>query len=344
MKKEARKRTNLRTKHRKLSGKELSNYVEQLFEERGRDPFETAKKLVLEEADKIESKTIRDALHYLTGYWTDTTRPALLSIACEAAGGNPEATATVAVPLILICGAVDVHDDIIDKSIAKRKHVTLYGKFGAEIATLVGDALLFKGLAMLSEAKQGISNKKREEILRTTKELFFELGDAEALELSFRGRTDLKAEDYLAMVTKKAADAEAYLRISAIIADASEEETDALAGYGRVLGKLIILGDDNSDMLNPSEIVNRIRNEALPLSLLYALENPEPRRLLMRILAKKKITMNDARHILNLTYEAGAFDRMGTLMRNLIKEGKSRMQAMKNPELLEAILDSAYPE
>lgn len=76
----------------RLSGEELSRFVSQLFEERGRKAFEKARASILEEANKLECETTREALRFFASYWTDTTRPALLSIACEALGGDPDAT------------------------------------------------------------------------------------------------------------------------------------------------------------------------------------------------------------------------------------------------------------
>ncbi|MBS7632732.1 polyprenyl synthetase family protein, partial [Candidatus Bathyarchaeota archaeon] len=244
-----------------LSGKELSRFVRETFYKRGIKAFEAAKKAVLEEADKLESPTVKQALHFFVSYWKDTTRPALLSIACESLGGDPAATSPVAVPLILVCGAVDIHDDIIDQSKTKRNHLTLYGKFGKEIALLVGNALLFKGFAMLCEDKTTIQPKQKEAIIKIIKNLFFELGDAEALELPLRGKKNLSPNEYLSLVRKKAADFEAYMRVSAVLANASKQEVEALGEYGRILGMLVVLGDDNADVLDPAELVNRIRNE-----------------------------------------------------------------------------------
>jgi octaprenyl-diphosphate synthase len=333
-----------RAKHKELKGERLSRYVQSLFEKRGEEAFESARNAILEEANRLESKTIHDAFNYLLSYWTDTTRPALLSIACEAIGGDPGATKPIAVSLVLICEAVDLHDDIIDNSVTKGDHLTVYGKFGKEVAMLVGDALLFKGFALLYAIEKEMANTRMEAIIKTVRESFFELGDAEVLELSFKNRTDVRVEDYLAVVRKKAADVEAYLRISAIVGNASPEETEALAKYGRILGMLIILGDDNFDMLHPMEMVNRVENESLPLPMLYALQDPSLKARLAPILAKERISKKDANTILNLVYSAGIFDYVGTYLRKLINEGTESLKHIRNRESLRAIIESTYPE
>jgi geranylgeranyl diphosphate synthase type I len=194
-------------------------------------------------------------------YWHDYTSSGLLSLVCEAVGGDPKSTIPIAIPLTLISGAIDIHDDIIDQSKTKGELATVYGKFGKEIALLVGDALLFKGFTSLFNAvEKGIPAEKVVAIANIVNKTFFELGNAEALELKFRGRTDVSPEEYLQVARKKGADLEAYTRISAILAGASDETIEALGEYGRLMGTIIILRDDMIDMLDPEETIHRIRH------------------------------------------------------------------------------------
>jgi hypothetical protein len=51
--------------------------------------------------------------------------------------------------LLLVLGATDVHYNLINKHKLKNSKLTLYGKFGGDIALLVGDALLIMGLNLL---------------------------------------------------------------------------------------------------------------------------------------------------------------------------------------------------
>ena len=328
----------------KLSGEELSRYISKIFERRGRKALEAAKLKVLEEAEKLECKKAREALiYFINEYWKETTRAALLSIACEALGGNPNIATPIAVPLILIGGAVDIHDDIIDRTKRKRKHLTVYGKFGEDIALLVGDALLFKGLCLLYEASKNIPQHKMRDIFEILKNFFFEMGDAEALEISLRRRALLTVEEYLNFVRKKAAEMEAYLRISAILANGSRKEIEALSQYGRILGMLVIMGDDNADMLNSTDALNRIKNEILPFPIIYALNRPQLKEKLLPILQNKELTRKDAEIIFHIIYKANVFDEIGVFFRKLIEEGRRILMPIKQNELLIWILESTYP-
>jgi len=305
---------------KELSGDEMVEQVEKLLEERGKEALQMARNEVLQE--KVESKEVQEALRYfMTDYWHDVTRPALMSLVCEAVGGDPDKATPVAVSMIVISGAIDIHDDIIDESKTKGSRLTVLGKFDRDIALLVGDALLFKGFTLLYKAiEKGVSTEKASLILNIIKETFFKLGDAEACELRFRGRQDVTPDEYINVVKKKAADVEAYTRISTILGDGTPEEVEVLGKFGRLLGMIIILRDDLIDMIDFEELVHRINREHLPLPILYALQNPKFKSTLNSTLLKKEITEGDAETILEVTEKAEGFKRFRTIMDGMAKE------------------------
>jgi len=311
------------------SQEEVSKQLLKLLEKRGGKALELARKTVLEE--KVESKEVQEALKYfMTEFWHDVTRPALLSLVCEAVGGDPGITTPIAISITLISGATGIHDDIIDQSKSKGSRPTVLGKFGQDIALLVGDALLFKGFTLLYEAvEKGVPAKKIAAISGIINRTFFELGDAEALALQFRGRTDVTPEDYLCVVRKKAADIEAYTRISTILGDGSEEEIEALGEYGRLLGMLAILRADMIDMLDPEETVHRVKKEHLSLAILYALQNPTMKSVVKSIL-KKTIKTKDAEKLSMLVDKAGGFTLMHKCMQELAENAYSKLEKIKH--------------
>jgi len=294
--------------------------LQQFFEHRGRKVFEMAKQAILEE--KVESKEVEKAFQYFaTNYWCDLARPTLLSLCCEAVGGNPQATISAAISTSLISGGIEIHDDIIDLSEVKNGRPTVYGKFGKDIALLVGDALMFKGLALLHRLNMEIGKETFAVVSKVLKSMFFELGDAEALELRFRKRFDVSSNMYLAVVRKKAADVEAHARIGVILGNGTEEETKILSKYGRNLGMLLILIDDNADMIHPRELLHRIRKEHLPFPMLCALEDPKVKPRVISLLKKKRLKKVDAKELFKEVYDGGGFDRVKGIMKNFVEEG-----------------------
>src|SRR5665647_614070 len=67
--------------------------------------------------------------------------PAIMSISWEAAGGINQDISAFGEAIVLLTGAADLHDDVIDKSILKGSNETVFGKFGLNVAILAGDIL-----------------------------------------------------------------------------------------------------------------------------------------------------------------------------------------------------------
>jgi len=292
----------------------------EILERRGRRTLEEAMRTISLEG--IESKHVVNALRHFKSGWRDLTRPTLLSLVCEAVGGNPETTGPVAIAMTHISGAIDIIDDIIDESTVKHSHQTMLGKFGRDVTLLTATALLFTGFTELYKLlEKDVPTKRFERIVKIIKRGFFELGDAESLELNFRERTDVTPEEYLYVVKKKAADVEAHTHIGAILGGGSEKEVQILREYGRSLGMLMILRDDLEDMLDfGGEFPHRVRKEALPLPLLYSLSQPESREELVQILGKKEIDERDARKVLEITHQTEGLKSFGELMWKIVEE------------------------
>lgn len=292
------------------NNEEIIHQVQRLLEEKGRKMLELTKKLMLEKEENIKCDEVRKALRYfLNEYWSDLVRPALVSIACEAVGGNCRKVTSIAVPIMLVTAGIDIHDDVIDQSVAKDRRLTVFGKFGKDIALLAGDAFMFKGFTRLHLALRKFHQEKAASVLEIIEDTFFELGDAEALELGFRVNTNVSPEEYLQMVRKKAADVEAYTHISTLLADGTKEEIEALCKYGRDLGMMAIIRDDLIDMMDEEELMHRLENEALPLPMLYATQNPKAKSLINSILHKGQKTNEDIQRILEITAQNDGFAR-----------------------------------
>ena len=139
---------------------ELVKQVKALLWGRGQEALEIAKQALLQE--KVEFVPLQVALRYfMEEFWVDVLHPALISLACEAVGGSTDATTQIGAAVVLLAGGADVHDDIIDQSTIKDTKPTVFGKFGKDIAILVGDALLFKGLYMLHEACEQLPENQK---------------------------------------------------------------------------------------------------------------------------------------------------------------------------------------
>jgi geranylgeranyl pyrophosphate synthase len=228
-----------------------------------------------------------------------------------------------------VSGGLDIHDDIIDRSKVKNGRPTVLGRFGRDVALLVGDALIFKGLTLLSQLSS-LGQEEISAISKVLRSMFFELGDAEALELKLRNRIDVDPKEYLNVLEKKAADVEAHTRIAAIVGNATDEEIEILGNYGRKLGKLIIVGDDIADAADPEELLHRIRFEHLPLPVFVALKDQALKPQITSILARQNLGELDAQQIFELAFDGGAFSAVEELMADLAEEALADLPILKH--------------
>lgn len=301
-------------------------------EERGTPAFEAAKKAILEE--NFQNKMVRRALdYYAHNLWFDVHHAGLLSLACEAVGGKPNETALIGAATILLRGGIDIHDDIIDRQEKKIDKLTVYGKYGASIAILAGNAMLFKGFTLLDEAIAPFSREKRRTIMDVVKNAFFEIGDAVANELEFRKNPTVAPDDYFNKVIKsKAVGVEAHMRIGAIIGGGTEEETSQLAQLGRTLGILTTIRDEIIDVYEPKELQDRLENEVPPLTILYALKDRQTKEKMKKILGKKRLTQADAYKILDVMVESREYQRLRKYLGKIVMVSLDRTGQFRNTE------------
>jgi geranylgeranyl diphosphate synthase type I len=315
-----------------MSSKKLMEKVKQLLEKRGRKAYEVAKDEILNE--EIDYKPLRDALQYfIQELWHNFQHPALLVLTCESVGGKPEKTTSIGVALILLTGAADIHDDIIDQSKTKGSKPTVFGKFGRDIALLAGDALLLKGFTLLSKACGGLPKKQGETIINLVEDAFFEIGIAEAKETSFKGNWDLAPEEYLDIIRMKAAIADVTARIGAIIGGGSSEEIEAFGRYGRTLGILATIRDDFIDIFEPDEIKNRAENECLPLPVLYVFRDQKVKNKIINILRKGELREDDTYEIVQAITETENMQVLKKEVQVLLESSIQSLKIVENREV-----------
>ncbi|MBC7129961.1 polyprenyl synthetase family protein, partial [Candidatus Bathyarchaeota archaeon] len=175
--------------------KKLGHIVVAELKKRSKKALDFAKKILSEE--QIDDPILRRALNHYLKHWNDFTHPGLFSIACEAVGGNPDNVIPAQAAITMIAAAFDIHDDIIDKSKTKHKIPTVYGKFGAERALLLGDAFLIEGIKLFIESAKTLPEEKQKKALETLKQLIFEVGNAHSKEISLKERKSKAPKEYM---------------------------------------------------------------------------------------------------------------------------------------------------
>src|SRR2546422_573334 len=94
---------------------------------------------------------VRQVAEYIVTSGGKRLRPALLLLACGAAGYRGEARLQLAAVVEFIHTATLLHDDVVDASQLRRGHSTANAAFGNAAAVLVGDFLYSRAFQMMVE-------------------------------------------------------------------------------------------------------------------------------------------------------------------------------------------------
>ncbi len=310
----------------------IGNIIVADLERRSRKGFEFAKQMLL--AEKMEYPKLREALeHYLVN-WKDFTYPGLFSLACEAVGGEPDDVVGTQAAMIMMTAAFDIHDDIIDKSETKHEAPTVYGKFGVEMALLLGNAFLLEGFKLLVDSTTKLPKEKGKTTLEKVKGLLFEVGNAHALEIGLRAQKNLAPEAYMKIVEMKSASIEAEMQLGALFGGGKKMEVETLAKIGRILGVLGTLREEFIDIFEAEELRQRLTANDLPLPLLFAMQDNRTKKKIMGIISDPKVTKNQVAKLLDLLFEAKPVVELKGRMQILAEEGRILTERLpKTPAL-----------
>jgi geranylgeranyl pyrophosphate synthase len=273
------------------------------------------------QAEKIEHPKLHEALEHYISHWNEFTHPGLFSMACEAVGGDPDDVVSTQAAIAMMTAAFDIYDDIIDKSKVKYKIPTVYGKFGAEMALLLGNAFLIEGFKLFVDSAVILPKEKERSTLETLKKLVFEVGNAHALEVGLKKRKNVTPNEYVKITEMKAASIEADMHLGALFGGGKDAEVEILARVGRILGILATLRDDLIDVFDIEELRQRISVQDLPLPLLFAMQDQEAKGKIMNIISKPEVTNSDVATLVDFTLEAKSVVQLKDKMQFLIEEG-----------------------
>ena len=271
--------------------------------------------------EKLEHPKLRHALNHYLYYWNDFTHAGLFSAAYEVVGGKYEKIIPAQASIAMMAAAFDIHDDIIDQSNIKQKIPTVFGKFGLEMALLLGNAFLIEGYNLFVDSTKDLSEKKRDVALNKIKELLFQVGNAHALEVGMKESKKFTPKNYLKITELKAASVEADMYLGALFGGGKSTEIESLARIGRILGILATLRDDLIDVFDIEELNTRLSVNDLPLPLIFAMKNREVQEMANKIISKPRLSDQDIAELVDATLEAKPVIELKEKMKKMINTG-----------------------
>ncbi|MEM2046070.1 MAG: polyprenyl synthetase family protein, partial [Candidatus Bathyarchaeia archaeon] len=295
--------------------------------------------------EKIGCKEVYEGIEYYTSTWNDTTRPGLLALACESVGGNLKKAIPLQTAMLLIDAAMDIHDDIIDKSKTKGSKETLYGKFGEEITLLIGNTFLVKGFHHLHKATEKMPATMKKAIISSVKNFLIEVIEAHIKEsILKKDKWNVNPLTYLKILEQKAADIEGHMKIGAIIGGGTTNEIKAISKYGRYIGTILMVRSEIIDVYETDELKNRIEHECLPLPILYALRSKKKYKMEIQRILGQKINDDDINTILDIVCNSSTYIPLKKRLERFQKSAMLLLTSVKKRKWLKFLAEAVMED
>jgi octaprenyl-diphosphate synthase len=269
-------------------------------------------------------------------------RPLLMVLSARICGYNGNYEKTFSTALEYLHAATLLHDDLVDEATLRRGKPVAHSKWGNSITVLVGDYLLARALSISA----GTGRLRIVQILAGLTE---NMSQGEVHQLMRKGDINLTEDEYKEVIRRKTAMLfEAACRVSAIIANASEQQEKALAEYGYNLGIAFQMADDLFDYtLQTSEFGKEVgadlREGKLTLPVIYALKQARSgdRDLMIKIIRDRDFSETDFKTLRGLLEKYGGLAYTQNTAGSYIETAKKALTVFDPSPTKETMLDIA---
>ena len=169
-------------------------------------------------------------------------RPVLTLMACDAMGGNDAMALDAAVGLEMFHNFTLLHDDVMDNADVRRGKTTVHRRWNDNTAILSGDT-------MLTIATQYIARTGNWQVMDLFNKTAIEIYEGQQWDMDYEHRNDVTVDEYINMIRLKTSVLlGCALKTGALIAEAGEEDTEAMYDAGVNMGLAFQLMDDVLDV------------------------------------------------------------------------------------------------
>ena len=215
--------------------------------------------------------SLYEPIKYVLAIGGKRIRPTLMMLAYNLYKEAPESILNTAVALETYHNYTLLHDDLMDQAPLRRGHETVHMKWDANTAILSGDSMLVMAFQMMAQS----DTDKLKEVVDLFTETALEIGEGQQYDMEFENRTDVREEEYIEMIRLKTSVLLACaMKIGAILAGASDNDSENLYKFGEQIGLAFQLQDDYLDVYgNPETFGKRIGGDILSNKKTFMLIN-----------------------------------------------------------------------
>jgi octaprenyl-diphosphate synthase len=276
--------------------------------------------------DTVSSvRVVTEIGEYLRAGGGKRIRPALLLLACKlfadrtpsprsAAGAPPrpdglwQSSIRLGAVVEIIHTATLVHDDIIDEAQTRRGRPAANTQWGNSKCVLAGDWLYMQAFKVAVQ-------ERKFRVLDVLIDLTQQMVEGELLQMEKLGRC-VALQEYLDLIFRKTACLfSVCMRLGGILADATAEEEENLATYGRNLGMAFQIVDDVLDLTASEEVLGKpvasdLREGKVTMAVIAALAQctPAERAVIETVLRERAFNSVTHAQVLEILHRYNSVD------------------------------------
>ncbi len=283
-----------------------------------------------------EPNELYDPIRYIMSLGGKRLRPVLVLLAYRLFKEDHDQILDQAIAVEVFHNFTLMHDDIMDDAPLRRGQQTVHEKWNQSTAILSGDVMMVKAYDMLIEA-----NVDLKQIIKDFNACAAGVCEGQQLDMNFEDLPTVSEDQYVNMIRLKTAVLLGYsLKLGALLANATDDEANALYEFGVDLGIGFQLKDDLLDVYADQakfgkQVGGDIISNKKTFLLLKALElaNSEQSRQLNDWIEKKDFDAQEkveaVKHIYN---EIGIHELTMEKMNEYFKKGFDALGEIKVAE------------
>ncbi|MBB5515167.1 octaprenyl-diphosphate synthase [Rubricella aquisinus] len=235
-------------------------------------------------------------------------RPLLTLAAADICGYQGDHDVRLAATVEFIHTATLLHDDVVDESDQRRGRPTANLLWDNQSSVLVGDYLFARSFQLMVET----GSLRVLDILANAAAV---IAEGEVLQLSVARNLGVTEETYIKVVRgKTAALFAAATQVGGVIAEATEDEIEALWAYGDALGISFQMVDDLIDYGDAADTGKNTGDDlregkmTMPVILAIARAEGDDMAFWERVIGKGKVEEGDVARATEILHRTGALD------------------------------------
>lgn len=191
-----------------------------------------------------EPKELYDPIRYIMSLGGKRLRPVLVLLAYRLFKEDHDQIIDQAIAVEVFHNFTLMHDDIMDEAPLRRGKQTVHEKWNESTAILSGDVMMVKAYDLIIEAEANLK-----QIVKDFNECAAGVCEGQQMDMNFEDLPTVSEAQYINMIRLKTAVLLGFsLKLGAMLANATEDEANALYEFGVDIGIGFQLKDDLLDV------------------------------------------------------------------------------------------------